>query len=113
MGMPFLFQVYGGWHSMGITQSKAYYFFFAIRNALFLNQKDCKVKSPPGPKVYQRGAHTIWEIDGAKEKVTLISLTTSLHHFVTENSRLSFSLALLSEPFALWKTLYRCQDTFL
>lgn len=33
------------------------------------HKKDCRVKSPPGPKVYQRGAHTIWEIDGAKEKL--------------------------------------------
>lgn len=24
---------------------------------------------PPGKKVYQRGAHTIWEVDAAQEKV--------------------------------------------
>ncbi|KAK7041839.1 hypothetical protein VNI00_009128 [Paramarasmius palmivorus] len=30
--------------------------------------KVCQVKHPPGRKVYQRGAHTIWEVDGAKEK---------------------------------------------
>ncbi|KDR68729.1 hypothetical protein GALMADRAFT_256551 [Galerina marginata CBS 339.88] len=34
-----------------------------------LHKKDCKVKHPPGRKVYQRGAHTIWEVDGAKEKL--------------------------------------------
>lgn len=25
---------------------------------------------PPGRKVYQRGAHTIWEVDGAAQKVS-------------------------------------------
>ncbi|KAF8174723.1 acyl-CoA N-acyltransferase [Pholiota molesta] len=34
-----------------------------------LHTKDCKVKHPPGKKVYQNGAHTIWEVDGAKEKL--------------------------------------------
>lgn len=32
-------------------------------------QKKCTRKHPPGKKVYQRGAHTIWEVDGAKDKV--------------------------------------------
>lgn len=32
-------------------------------------QKNCDVLHPPGLKVYQRGAHTIWEVDGAKAKV--------------------------------------------
>ncbi|KAJ3735360.1 acyl-CoA N-acyltransferase [Lentinula guzmanii] len=34
-----------------------------------LHKKLCTVKHPPGRKVYQRGAHTIWEVDGAKEKL--------------------------------------------
>ncbi|CAA7267725.1 unnamed protein product [Cyclocybe aegerita] len=34
-----------------------------------LHKKDCKMKHPPGRKVYQRGAHTIWEVDGVKEKL--------------------------------------------
>lgn len=29
----------------------------------------CTLLHPPGRKVYQRGAHTIWEVDGAKEKL--------------------------------------------
>jgi hypothetical protein len=32
-------------------------------------QRKCTRRHPPGRKVYQRGAHTIWEVDGAKEKV--------------------------------------------
>ncbi|KAF9648528.1 acyl-CoA N-acyltransferase [Thelephora ganbajun] len=31
--------------------------------------KKCGRKHPPGKKVYQRGAHTIWEVDGAKDKL--------------------------------------------
>ncbi|KAG9013238.1 hypothetical protein FRB90_006108 [Tulasnella sp. 427] len=31
-------------------------------------QKKCDVRNPPGRKVYQRGAHTIWEVDGAEQK---------------------------------------------
>ncbi|EPQ61148.1 hypothetical protein GLOTRDRAFT_113584 [Gloeophyllum trabeum ATCC 11539] len=34
-----------------------------------LHTKKCSWKSPPGRKVYQRGAHIIWEVDGAKEKL--------------------------------------------
>ena len=34
-----------------------------------VTQRRCTRKHPPGRKVYQRGAHTIWEVDGAKEKV--------------------------------------------
>ncbi|KAI0075907.1 acyl-CoA N-acyltransferase [Panus rudis PR-1116 ss-1] len=31
--------------------------------------RKCTMRHPPGRKVYQRGAHTIWEVDGAKEKL--------------------------------------------
>ncbi|OBZ79378.1 putative MYST-like histone acetyltransferase 1 [Grifola frondosa] len=31
--------------------------------------KKCTRRHPPGRKVYQRGAHIIWEVDGAKEKL--------------------------------------------
>ncbi|ELU41339.1 MOZ/SAS family domain-containing protein [Rhizoctonia solani AG-1 IA] len=30
--------------------------------------KTCKILHPPGRKVYQRGAHTIWEVDGQAER---------------------------------------------
>ena len=32
-------------------------------------QKECAVKQPPGRRVYQRGAISIWEVDGAVAKV--------------------------------------------
>ncbi|KAH7922408.1 acyl-CoA N-acyltransferase [Leucogyrophana mollusca] len=34
-----------------------------------LHTKKCDRRHPPGRKVYQRGAHTIWEVDGAKDKL--------------------------------------------
>ncbi|CCM03718.1 uncharacterized protein FIBRA_05864 [Fibroporia radiculosa] len=34
-----------------------------------LHVKKCIRRHPPGRKVYQRGAHIIWEVDGAKEKL--------------------------------------------
>ncbi|KAI0962849.1 hypothetical protein AcW1_000102 [Taiwanofungus camphoratus] len=34
-----------------------------------LHVKKCTRRHPPGRKVYQRGAHIIWEVDGAKEKL--------------------------------------------
>lgn len=35
-------------------------------------KKLCQMRHPPGRKVYQRGGHIIWEVDGAKEKVRLL-----------------------------------------
>ncbi|UZJ56181.1 hypothetical protein CBS101457_005501 [Exobasidium rhododendri] len=34
-----------------------------------VHKKDCKQTHPPGRKVYQRGAHIVWEVDGAQEKL--------------------------------------------
>ncbi|KDQ52996.1 hypothetical protein JAAARDRAFT_197783 [Jaapia argillacea MUCL 33604] len=34
-----------------------------------LHIRKCSLRHPPGRKVYQRGAHIIWEVDGAKEKL--------------------------------------------
>ncbi|KAL4069067.1 acyl-CoA N-acyltransferase [Scleroderma yunnanense] len=34
-----------------------------------MHAKRCDRRHPPGRKVYQRGAHTIWEVDGAAEKL--------------------------------------------
>ncbi|KAH0590063.1 hypothetical protein H2248_000239 [Termitomyces sp. 'cryptogamus'] len=38
--------------------------------ALYENHtRFCTVDYPPGRRVYQRGAHTIWEVDGAQQKL--------------------------------------------
>ncbi|KAF9490402.1 hypothetical protein BDN71DRAFT_1454250 [Pleurotus eryngii] len=34
-----------------------------------LHVRTCDWRHPPGRKVYQKGAHTIWEVDGAKDKL--------------------------------------------
>lgn len=34
-----------------------------------MHVRKCDRRHPPGRKVYQRGAHTIWEVDGAIEKL--------------------------------------------
>ncbi|KAF9466956.1 acyl-CoA N-acyltransferase [Collybia nuda] len=43
--------------------------YMADCNSYELHLKSCNVKHPPGRKVYQRGAHTIWEVDGAENKL--------------------------------------------
>lgn len=63
-------------------------------------QKSCNVRHPPGRKVYQRGAHTIWEIDGAEHKVKgPVSILVALPY---EYLLISFIV----------KT-YRCSENFL
>jgi len=37
-----------------------------------VHKKECTYTHPPGRKVYQRGAHIIWEVDGAEQKVSLM-----------------------------------------
>ena len=34
-----------------------------------LHRKSCACRHPPGRKVYQRGAHIVWEVDGAQHKL--------------------------------------------
>ncbi|PWN32994.1 acyl-CoA N-acyltransferase [Meira miltonrushii] len=33
------------------------------------HKRQCNLTHPPGKKVYQRGAHTIWEVDGSLQKL--------------------------------------------
>ncbi len=60
---------------------------------------------PTGRKVYQRGAHTIWEVDGAVAKVqgtrTWVSGCSPPH------------AAVLPKSVIIWKTLHRHQDHLL
>lgn len=37
--------------------------------AYVAHRRQCTIATPPGRKVYQRGARTIWEVDGASAKV--------------------------------------------
>ncbi|PWZ03209.1 acyl-CoA N-acyltransferase, partial [Testicularia cyperi] len=38
-------------------------------NAFAVHKKLCPHTHPPGRKLYQRGAHIIWEVDGAEQKL--------------------------------------------
>lgn len=40
-----------------------------VLSGVMRTQRACKARAPPGRKVYQRGAHTIWEVDGSISKV--------------------------------------------
>ena len=66
-------------------------------------QKKCTLKHPPGRKVYQRGAHTIWEVDGSKEKVSKYRYeTAAFFHtessYIARISRYLESCSLTSRP---------------
>ncbi|WFD41562.1 histone acetyltransferase [Malassezia psittaci] len=41
---------------------------------LHRHRRVCRHRHPPGRKVYQRGAHTIWEVDGALQKLYVQNL---------------------------------------
>jgi len=70
-----------------------------------ISQKKCVRNHPPGRKVYQRGAHTIWEVDGAKDKVG-----RHLPHFVLLFLKVSQlycqNLSLFGKLFIDIKTLF-------
>lgn len=54
--------------------------------------------------MYQRGAHIIWEVDGAKEKVRLISV----NNFGT--AKVTLFPVVLSKPLSFWQIVHRHQD---
>lgn len=68
MGVRAVFQVHDRRRFLGTAQSKPQLPIAKID--LIASQKNCGLLHPPGRKVYQRGAHTIWEVDGAKSKVS-------------------------------------------
>ena len=72
------------------------------------SQRKCTRKHPPGRKVYQRGAHTIWEVDGAKEKVrTHWSPSGRQFYFLTLGEQLYCqNLSLFGKLFIDIKTLF-------
>ncbi|BGP03642.1 hypothetical protein RTG_03212 [Rhodotorula toruloides ATCC 204091] len=43
--------------------------YLALPAAYLAHQKECSVTRPPGRRVYQRGATSIWEVDGAEAKL--------------------------------------------
>ena len=45
MGMPFLFQVHGGWHSLGITQSRFVVLCLSYSSANAFTRKTVKLRA--------------------------------------------------------------------
>lgn len=43
-------------------------------HTLHAHRRTCTYTHPPGRKVYQRGAHILWEVDGAQEKLYVQNL---------------------------------------
>lgn len=78
---------------------------------LISSEKKCDRRRPPGRKVYQRGAHTIWEVDGAKEKVSQASdkrprMPSSCNSYscIVKTCRFSGNSSLMSRPYSLTVT---------
>ena len=65
-------------------------------------QKQCTLRGPPGKKVYQRGAHTIWEVDGEAEKV---GYDEKLSHCPITFIRM-FCLAVFSKSLSVWQAVH-------
>src|SRR6266403_3722244 len=71
------------------------------------SQRKCTRKHPPGRKVYQRGAHTIWEVDGAKEKVrTIGGLSRHISSLTPREQLYCQNLSLFGKLFIDIKTLF-------
>ncbi|GAA5914111.1 uncharacterized protein JCM6883_005885 [Sporobolomyces salmoneus] len=65
------------------------------------HQKDCNVDQPPGRRVYQRGATSIWEVDGATAKLYCQNLCLFAKLFIEHKYMFfdveGFSFYLLTE----------------
>ncbi|KAG2139660.1 acyl-CoA N-acyltransferase [Suillus clintonianus] len=73
--------------------------------------KQCDRRHPPGRKVYQRGAHIIWEVDGAKDKVPT---SRCPHSNAYDDLQLYCqNLSLFGKLFIDVKTLFFDCDNFL
>ncbi|KAG5649878.1 hypothetical protein H0H81_001670 [Sphagnurus paluster] len=60
---------YAGGEKASLWVCQQCFKYMADGNSYDLHLRYCNVDYPPGKNVYQRGAHTIWEVDGAKEKL--------------------------------------------
>jgi hypothetical protein len=74
------------------------------------SQRKCTRRHPPGRKVYQRGAHTIWEVDGAKEKVRVEQGTVGSFNYsfflIPREQLYCQNLSLFGKLFIDIKTLF-------
>lgn len=71
-----------------------------------VHRKTCKATHPPGRRVYQRGAHTVWEVDGARAPLYAQHLSLLCKLFI-DNKTVIFDV----EPF-LYYVLTDAESTF-
>ncbi|KAI6009097.1 acyl-CoA N-acyltransferase, partial [Pisolithus marmoratus] len=57
---------------------------------LGVHARKCDRRHPPGRKAYQRGAHTIWEVDGAIDKLYCQNLSLFGKSFIDDVKTLFF-----------------------
>jgi hypothetical protein len=111
VGVRSVFQIHGRRHIVGGTYGIVHFLVaqhveerrvdvLILRGAGV--QRRCTCKHPPGRKVYQRGAHTIWEVDGAKEKVCMQSYNEPVIFFLMRERA-----AVLPEPVVIREVVYR------
>ncbi|KWU45505.1 acyl-CoA N-acyltransferase, partial [Rhodotorula sp. JG-1b] len=75
--------------------------YMALPAAYLAHQKECQITKPPGRRVYQRGATSIWEIDGAQAKLYCQNLCLFAKLFIEHKYMFfdveSFTFYLLTE----------------
>ncbi|GAA5970888.1 hypothetical protein JCM11641_004495 [Rhodosporidiobolus odoratus] len=75
--------------------------YFALAEVYTAHQKDCDIDRPPGQRVYQRGATSIWEVDGATAKLYCQNLCLFAKLFIEHKYMFydveGFSFYLLTE----------------
>ncbi|GAA5985392.1 hypothetical protein JCM10908_006959 [Rhodotorula pacifica] len=75
--------------------------YMGLAAAYLAHQKECQTTKPPGRRVYQRGATSIWEIDGAQAKLYCQNLCLFAKLFIEHKYMFfdveSFTFYLLTE----------------
>ena len=101
MGMPFLFQVHGRWHSLGITQSRFVVLCFPYSSANTYTRKTVKLRALQARR-FINGVHILFGRLTAQKR----RLPDFMYYYSSTMSLISIPLALLSESFAIWQTLH-------
>jgi hypothetical protein len=82
VGMPFLFQVHGGWHSLGITQSRFVVLFSSYSSANAFTRKIVKLRALQARR-FINGVHILFGRLTAQKRRLPDFMTT---HYVADKS---------------------------
>ena len=88
MGMPFLFQVHGRWHSLGITQSRFMVLCFSCSSANAFTRETVKLRALQVRR-FINGVHILFGRLTAQKRRLPDSITTPFH-YVADKSTFSF-----------------------